>query len=532
MVVKSKKLIILGVIMIIASLTIAGCGGTQKANTDTNTNTETSKNNTPFVIARSTDAELVDPGFAWSEGDIDIVFHVFDGLVKFKNDDLEVESALATAWKSSEDGKTWTFNLRKGVKFHDGTDFNANAVVQSFKRIVDEKNVFYDVVKGGYSYLGYLMGDVIEDVIATDDYTVDFKLTQKFAPFITYMGYYSQFIISPTALEKYGAQFPQNPVGTGPYVFEKWNKGEYLQLKANKDYWGEKPKIETLIFKVVPDSSTRLMELQTGTVDVIKGIDPSQLEKIKQNSELKLLTVPGANIFYTAINTQKPPFDNVKVRQALNYAIDVDKIVSFIYEGNGTRAINALPPTVFTFDNSAGPYAYNPEKAKELLKEAGFPNGLELTLHTFIHARPYVSKPVQVAEIIKADLEKVGVKVEIVTNEWATHSSIMKSMKHDIGFTGWYDIPYPSNFLKTMALEGGNTGYEPDELKELALKALGTYERSEQEQYWKEFQQMLHAGAPLIPIAHNNYTAAVRSNVKGFKLDVLGTVRADLAHKE
>jgi len=525
MVFRSKRFINLLVIMTAASLVLAGCGGVQNGKTDSGKNSQ-------FVIARSTGAELVDPGFAWSEGDIDIVFHMYDGLVKFKNDKLEVEPALATEWKSSEDGKTWTFKLRKGVKFHDGTDFNADAVVQSFKRVIDKKNKFYDVVKGGYSYLGYLMGDVIDDVVAKDDYTVEFKLNQKFAPFLTYMGYYSEFIVSPSALEKYGADFPKNPVGTGPYMFDKWKKGEYLQLKANKDYWGEKPKIETLIFKVVPDSSTRLMELQTGAVDAIKGIDPSQLEEINKNKELKLLSVPGANIFYATINTTKAPFDKLEVRQALNYAIDVDKIVKFIYEGNGTRAINALPPTVFAFDSTAGPYEYNPEKAKELLKAAGYPNGFTLKLYTFLQARPYVSKPVQVAEIMKADLEKVGIKVEIVTNEWATHNDIMKNMKHDIALTGWYDIPYPSNFLKTMGLEGAHTGYAPKELKDLALKALGTYDRSEQEKYWKEFQQKLHEAAPIIPIAHNNYTAAVRSNVKGFKLDVLGTVRADQASKE
>lgn len=525
MVFRSKRFINLLVIMIVASLILVGCGGAQNGTTDSGKKSQ-------FVVARSTGAELVDPGFAWSEGDIDIVFHMYDGLVKFKNDDLEVEPALATEWNSSEDGKTWTFKLRKGVKFHDGTDFNADAVVQTFKRVIDKNNKFYDVVKGGYSYLGYLMGDVIDDVIAKDDNTVEFKLNQKFAPFLTYMGYYSEYIVSPTALEKYGADFPTNPVGTGPYIFDNWKKGEYIQLKANKDYWGEKPKIETLIFKVIPDSSTRLMELQTGAVDAIKGIDPSQLEKIKANTELKLLSIPGANTFYTTINTQKPPFDKVKVRQALNYAIDVDKIVKFIYEGNGTRAINALPPTVFSFDSTARPYEYNPEKAKELLKEAGYPNGFKLKLNTFLQARPYVTKPVQVAEVMKADLEKVGIKVEIVTNEWATHNDIMNNMKHDIALTGWYDIPYPSNFLKTMALEGGNTGYEPKELKDLALKALGTYDRSEQEKDWKEFQQKLHEGAPIIPIAHNNYTAAVRSNVKGFKLDVLGTVRAHQASKE
>jgi peptide/nickel transport system substrate-binding protein len=514
--------------MLTAALVITGCGNTGSPSAASGKSPEDGI----FIIARSTDAELIDPGFAWSEGDIDIVYHVFDGLVKFKNDELEVEPALATEWKVSDDGRTWTFKLREGVKFHDGTDFKAEAVVQSFKRILDENNKHYGVVQGGFSYLEYLMVDVIDDVVATDDYSVDFKLNQVFAPFLTYMGYYSQYIISPAALEQFGEKFPQNPVGTGPFVFEKWKKGEYVQLKTNDNYWGEKPKIDTLIFKVVPESSTRLMELQSGQVDVIKALDPGQLAKVEENQNLQLLSVPGANLFYAAFNTTKAPFDNKKVRLALNHAIDVDKIVEVIYEGSGTRAINSLPPTVFAFDETAGPYEYNPEKAKKLLAEAGYPNGFETNLQTFIYARPYVAKPVQVAEVIKSNLEAVGVKVNIITNEWATHSDIMDNMKHDIGLSGWYDIPYPSNFLKTMALEGANTGYEPEELVNLAKAAWATYDRAEQEEIYKEFQQKLYKAAPLIPIAHNNYTAAVRSNVKGFELDVIGTVKAQKAYKE
>jgi peptide/nickel transport system substrate-binding protein len=524
---RNKKLVCFVVLMLSVALIMTGCSGTSS----TPASGEKAQDGI-LIIARSTDAELIDPGFGWSEGDIDIIYHLYDGLVKFKNDDLEVEPALATEWKVSEDGKTWTFKLREGVKFHDGTDFNAEAVVQTFKRILDENNKYYGVVQGGYSYLEYLMADVVEDVVAVDEYTVDFKLNQVFAPFLTYMGYYSQFIVSPTALDEYGAKFPQNPVGTGPFVFDKWQRGEYVQLKVNENYWGEKPIIDTLIFKCVPESSTRLMELQSGQVDVIKALDPGQLSKVEADENLELLSVPGANLFYAAFNCTKEPFNNQKVRQAINHAIDMDKIVEVIYEGSGTRAINSLPPTVFSFDETAGPYEYNPQKAKELLAEAGYPNGFETNLYSFIYARPYVAKPVQVAEVIKADLEAVGVKVNIVTNEWATHSDIMDNMKHDIGLSGWYDIPYPSNFLKAMALEGANTGYMPDELVELAKAAWATYDRAEQEEIYKEFQHKLYEGAPLIPIAHNNYTAAISKNVKGFELDIIGTVRAHKAYKE
>jgi peptide/nickel transport system substrate-binding protein len=530
---KFKSLLIM---LLTATLLLAGCGtsagGSETTEKTEKNPTEETKNGGIFTIARSSDAEHIDPGYAWSEGDIDIVFHVYDGLVQFKNDKLEVEPALATEWNVSEDGKTWTFDLRKDVVFHDGTEFNANAVVQSFKRVTDENNKYYGVVKGGYSYLNYLMGDVIKDVVAVDDYQVEITLNEKFAPFLTYMGYYSQFIVSPAALDAHGENFPQNPVGTGPFVFDKWKKGEYVQLKANENYWGEKPSIDTLIFKVVPESSTRLMELQSGQVDVIKSIDPGQIATIQNNKDMELQSVPGANLFYVSINTTKAPFDNVKVRQALNHAVNKDQIVDAIYEGNGTKAINALPPTIFSFDDTAGPYEYNPEKAKELLAEAGYPDGIDLTLNTFQYARTYVSKPVQVAEVLAADLRKVGINVQIVTNEWAAHSDIMNSMTYDLGLSGWYDVPYPSNFLKTMALEGGNTGYTPQDLIDLAQAALATYDRAEQEALYKELQQKLHAGAPMIPIAHNNYTAAVRSNIKGFELDVIGTVRAHKVVKE
>jgi peptide/nickel transport system substrate-binding protein len=187
---------------------------------------------------------------------------------------------------------------------------------------------------------------------------------------------------------------------------------------------------------------------------------------------------------------------------------------------------------VFGFDDTAGPYEYDPEKAKELLKEAGYPEGFEMQLFTILHARSYVAKPVQVAEVIAADLKAIGLNVEVKTYEYATLNELRKKLDYDVCIAGWYDVPYASNFLKTMALGGCKNGYEPPELVKLANKALGTYDRDEQLDYYSQLQHRLFEEAPIIPVAHNNYTAAIRSNVKGFELDIMGIVRVHNAYKE
>ncbi|MDZ7794503.1 MAG: ABC transporter substrate-binding protein [Spirochaetia bacterium] len=477
-----------------------------------------------FIVARSTDAQTLDAGYAWSEGEIDLMFHLYDGLVRFKNDQLEVEPALATSWNRSDDGLVWTFNLREGVKFHDGTDFNAEVVRFSFMRLIDQDHEFYGL--GDYSYFDYLLSEVIEDIKVVDTYTVEFQLKNKFAPFLTYMGYYSQFPVSMAAVKEKGEEFYRNPVGTGPFEFVEWKKDEYIVLKRNENYWGEKPTVDKVIWKVVPDISTRFLELQSGQVHAIKGLAPNQIESVKGNDKMVLHQVPGANIFHMVFNNTMPPVDDVRVRQAIAYGIDLEKLVKGVYEGLGTVASTSLPPTVFGHADNIEHYPYDPQKARELLKEAGYADGLDITLNTFIHARPYVANPVDSAEVIKDDLAKVGINVNIESNEWGTHSDLMNNYKHQMAFSGWYDVPYPSNFMKTMLMEGANTNWKPQEMVDLVQKAISTYDRVEQEQAYLEMQAIEHEQVPALPIAHNDYTAASAAGVTGFELDVIGTVRA------
>lgn len=509
---KRKSLALVLVVGLLATM-LVGCGGGGEVASDTGDT---------FIIARTTDADTLDCGYAYSEGDIDLIYHIYDGLVQFKNSDLEVEPALAESWTTSDDGKVWTFNLRQGVKFHDGTDFNADAVVFSFNRLIDENHPCYGL--GDYSYFDWLLADAIDYVKAVDDSTVEIALKDKFAPFLTYLGYYSEFIASPTAVKKWGNEYFKHPVGTGAFKFEEWNKDEYIKLSRNDDYWGNKPEIETLIWKVVPDDSTRLMELESGQVQAIKPIAPNQLAKVKANDKLDLKEVAGANIFFVSFNTTEKPFDDVRVRQAVNYAVDMQKLTDSVYEGIATRAVNAMPPTIFSFDSNVPSYSYNPEKAKQLLADAGYPDGFTVDMNVFNEARPYIPRPVDAAEIIKSDLAKVGINANIVMNEWGSHASIIDNMEHQFAFNGWYDIPYPSNFLKTMVLSGSNTGYAPEKLVELADKALSTYDRDEQAKYYSQMQQVIYEDAPILPVAHSDYTAVVSSNISGFELDVLGNV--------
>ncbi|MFO8192433.1 MAG: ABC transporter substrate-binding protein [Bacillota bacterium] len=479
-----------------------------------------------FIIARGTDAKTLDCGYSYHEGEIDLAYHFYDGLVKFKDETLEIEPALALDWSGSEDGLVWTFNLREGVKFHDGTDFNAEAVEFSFMRILDESHPYYGLGDQGLAYMDWLLGDAIKEVRAVDDYVVEIELNDVFGPFMTYMAIYSQYIVSPTAVAEYGEDYFKNPVGTGPFKFVEWKRDEYVTMAAFEDYWGEKPEIDTLIWKVVPDESTRLMELQSGNVHAIKSISPAQLETIQNDANLKLLQVAGSNLFYAAINHKAEPFDDVRVRQAVMHAVDFDSLVDSVYEGLGTRAINPMPPTIFGFNDGIEPYAYDPEKAKELLAEAGYPDGFTMDLHVFAESRSYVGRPVDAAEIFKSDLSQVGIDANVVVNEWGTHRDLVRNYEHSIGFLGWYDVPHPNNFLNLMLLRAVNNQYENEELNELSDKALATFDRSEQEAHYREMQVISHRDVVVVPVAHSDYTAVVLKDINGFELDPLGNVIA------
>jgi peptide/nickel transport system substrate-binding protein len=239
-----------------------------------------------------------------------------------------------------------------------------------------------------------------------------------------------------------------------------------------------------------------------------------------------VIGLAGANVFMAVFNAEAEPVNDPLVRQAIRHGVDLEALVESVYGGLGTVAATPMPPTVFGFADDLAPYEYDPQRARELLAEAGYPDGIAITINSFIAARPYVPKPLDAAQIMESQLSEAGIDVTIESNEWGTHSDIMDNDNHQIGLTGWYDVPYPSNFLKTMLLEGADTNWDHQQMQELALQALGTYERAEQERIYRQMQQITHQEVPVIPIAHSDYTAASRAEVEGLELDVVGTIKA------
>jgi len=319
-----------------------------------------------LVYARGADSLSLDPALIDDGESAKVIENIYDTLVTFEPGTTKIKPALATDWKISDDGLVYTFYLRKGVKFHDGTPFNADAVVASIGRQVGQ-NATADM-----PYASFTFGDV-DKVEKVDDYTVKITLKEPNAPFLLNLAMGPAApIVSPTALKKYGADFGHHPVGTGPFIFEKWDPDQQIVLKANPNYWGGKPKVDEVIFKVTKDNTVRAQELLAGSVDIIDGIDPADVDSLKNSPDINFLSGPGMNINYLAFRVDRPPFDNPKVRQAVSMAIDRQAIVDSLYKGIAVVANGPLPPGMLGYDPNLKPYEYNPAEAKKLLAEAGY----------------------------------------------------------------------------------------------------------------------------------------------------------------
>lgn len=497
-----------------------------------------------LTFAKAGDVVKLDPADVTDGESITVMNNIFEGLIRYKPGTTELEPWLAEKWDVSPDGKVFTFYLRKGVKFHDGTDFNADAVVFSFERQRDPNHPFHKY--GEWEYWSWCFNE-IEKVEKVDDYTVKITLSEEFAPFLTTMAMFTVYIVSPKNHEKWGAEASSHPVGTGPFKFVEWVKDDHITLEKFENYWGPKPKIDKLIFKVIPDASVRLLELQKGTIDGMEFPNPDDLEKIKGDKNLTLLTQPGLNIGYLAFNLGQdtpgydPKLSDVRVRKAIYHAINRQDIIEHLYKGTAVVAKNPLPPTLWGYNDEIVDYEYNPDKAKELLKEAGYPNGFETNLWAMPVARPYMFDPQKIAEAIQSDLAKVGIKAKIVTYDWGTYLDKTEGGEHAMCLLGWtMDYPDPDNILyvlldpdaATVGSAGNVAFYRNDKVHELNMLARKTYDIKEREKYYKEIQRIVHEDIPWVPLAHAQQMVVFRSNVKGFVLYPTGDYHFDTVYIE
>ncbi|KMN10868.1 ABC transporter substrate-binding protein [Pseudomonas helleri] len=491
-----------------------------------------------------------DPGQYTTGTDFDASAEtIYNRLSEFERGSTNVIPGLATSWDISPDNLTYTFHLRDGVKFHTTPyftptrNFNADDVLFTFNRMLDKDMPFRKAYPTEFPYFTDMgMDKNIKTVEKIDDHTVKFTLNTVDAAFIQNMAMHFASIESAEYADKLlkagnPSDINQKAIGTGPFVFKSYQKDSNIRYTGNKDYWKpEDVKIDNLIFAITTDPSVRMQKLKKNECQITIYPRPADLQSLKEDPNLKMPSQAGFNTGYIAYNVmdkikgsdEPNPMAQLKVRQALDMAVNKQQIIDSVYQGAGQLATNVLPPTQWSYDESIKDAPYDPEKAKQLLKEAGIKEGTEITLWAMPVQRPYNPNAKLMAEMLQSDWGKIGIKAKIMTYEWGEYIKRSKGGENGAMLIGWSgDNGDPDNWLGTLfgcdAINGNNfSKWCNPEFDKLITAAKNTTDKEERTKLYKEAQQLLKEQVPLTPIAHSTVYQPMRKNVEGFKISPLG----------
>ncbi|WP_283646556.1 ABC transporter substrate-binding protein [Marinovum algicola] len=475
-----------------------------------------------LIVGQIAEPKALDPAAVTAVNDFRILMNVYDGLVRYKDGTLEVEPALATDWEINEDGTVYTFTLREGVRFHDGSPFNAEAVKFNFDRMLNEDHPFYET---GPFPLSFFFS-AVETVEALDEQTVRFTLNAPYAPFLSNLAYPTGLIVSPAAVEEHGANFGRNPSGTGPFRFAEWRSNEAVVVEANADYWDGAPELQAVVFRPITDANTRTAEMLAGGIDLMVEVPPVALSEFQDDS-YAVHEQAGPHVWFLILNAKEGPFADRRVRQAANYAVNKSALVSEVLEGTAEVAAGPTPPAfAWAYNESLEPYPYDPDKARELIAEAGA-DGAELTFYV-TEGGSGMLDPIAMGTAIQADLEAVGFDVTIETYEWNTFLGEVNpglEGKADMAEMAWMTndpdtLPFLALRTEAWPDKGGfNSGYysnpKVDELLEAARVATDQEERA---RLYKEMQTIVQEDAPWVFVANWKQNAVTSDQVENFTL--------------
>lgn len=526
------------------TLGLAACGG-KKEETAAAGGEKAAGGSKTLVYCSEGSPSGFDPGQYTDGSTFDASAHtLYNGLVEFKVGTTEIEPALAESWEVSEDGKTYTFKLRPGVKFHTteyftpSRDFNADDVVFTFQRMLQKDHPYNKAYPAEFPYAADM--GLVEDVASVekvDDLTVKITLNKVNAPFMQNLGMPFAYILSAEYADKLTAAGKQadintQPVGTGPFVLKSYQKDQQIRYVKNPDYWNkDNVKLDNLIFAITKDSGVRAQKVEAGECSLSRYNKVAEVEAAKKSGKVDVQSREGYNTGYLSINSREGRIgSDVRVREALDLAIDKDAIINAVFAGAGKRAAGLLPPSQWGVDANLKPSAYDPERAKALLKEAGKENA-DIELWYMPVQRPYNPNAKLMAEMIQADWKKVGLNAKLVTYEWGEYLSRGKKGEADtmlIGWTGDNGDPdnWFGNLLSCSAVGGSNYGGFCDkDFDKVVTDARGTTDQAKRTELYMEAQKQLVEKKPSVYLAHSVTDALVAKNVKGYVLEPLGSTR-------
>jgi peptide/nickel transport system substrate-binding protein len=472
------------------------------------------------IVGRGSDGNSFDPPESESFEAIMMADYAFDGLVRYDGNTLKVAPGLAESWATSEDGLTWTFKLRPGVKFHDGTPVNADAVVFSFERQRDPNHPFYRKTFARWP----AKFPTVTKTEKLDDITVKMTLSAPSPTLLTNLAFYVAYIVSPTAVEKNPEGFRNNPVGTGPFKFVRYQKDNFTEYARNDAYWRKPANIQRLVVRTIPDNDVRLLAIKKGELQLAYGISFSQFGEVEQDPNLKLVTSVSLGTSLLSMNVENGPFKEQKVRQAVSHAIDKDRIFKAVFFGYGEKADQMLPKEWFGYVKDGKVYEYDVEKAKALLKEAGFENGFKTTLLTWAAPRPYMPSPRDAAALVKSDLSRIGIDVDIQTLAWNTYRVERGKGTFGLALGGWISstldpdgIMFPllhSSFIRPNDAINWSR-WRNEKVDELLTKAGSMYDEAERKKLYEEVGRITMEQAPAVFFANPVNSVVARKELEG-----------------
>ena len=490
-----------------------------------------------LAVGLNAEPRSLDPHVTTALNDFRILVNVYEGLVRYAPGTLEPAPALATGWSVSDDGLEYRFRLREGVRFHDGTPFDAQAVKFNFERMLREDHPYHDT---GPFPLAFFF-ERVREVLVPGTHEVVLRLDAPFAPLLSNLAYPTGLMLSPAAVRRHGKDVGRHPSGTGPFAFEAWEGGRRVMLTRNDRYWGEHARSRRLVFRPLIDPMTRVAELRSGGLDIVPEVSADHVGWFRRATGFRVHEQAGPHLWFVILNVREPPFDDVRMRRAANLAVDKRALVERVLQGTATVAAGPVPAAFrWALDGRVSPYPHDPARARALVEAAGHGDGVDVVLLAPQGGSGMLA-PVQMATAIQADLAAVGIRVRIETYEWNTFlDKVNAGLDRGVHMAEMAWMTNDPDTLPFLALrsaahppQGFNSGwYDNPEVDRLVERARRATDRSGRARLYSRVQRLVHGDAPWLFVASWKQNAVARVRVRGLTLEPSFFLHLAGVHKE